>query len=128
MKKCIPLILLCLLLAACGQPDYNGSRLGNDRELHMTYTAFNTTDGQTLSLEAGETLQIQVVSDAGCLSMTIQKEGDDPIYQGTNLPTQTFTVAAEEAGDYTVTLTGETAKGSVDITIGSNTGAGGCCG
>lgn len=117
MKKCIPLILLCLLLAACGQPDYNGSRLGNDRELHMAYTAFNTTDGQTLSLEAGETLQVQVVSDAGSLAITIQKEEDPPIYQGTNLPTQTFTVAVEETGDYTVTLTGEKARGSVDVTV-----------
>lgn len=55
MKSLFP-ILLCLLLlplTAC-QPDFSGSRMGTPRGLHMSYTAFHTTEKQTLSLKAGD--------------------------------------------------------------------------
>ena len=49
-------LALCLglvaALAAC-QMDYSGSVMGTSRELHMKYTAFNTTEAQALDLEAG---------------------------------------------------------------------------
>ena len=55
MKSLFPILLclLLLLLTAC-QPDFSGSRMGTLRGLHMSYTAFHTTEKQTLSLKAGE--------------------------------------------------------------------------
>lgn len=119
MKSLFP-ILLCLLLlplAAC-QPDFNGSRMGTPRELHMSYTAFDTTEEQTLSLEAGEEIALSLVSQAGTLSVTIWKGDEDPIYEGDGLTTQDFTVEVEEAGLYTVAITGYGAVGSVAVTVG----------
>ena len=51
MKSLFPILLclLLLLLTAC-QPDFSGSRMGTPRGLHMSYTAFHTTEKQTLSL------------------------------------------------------------------------------
>ena len=43
----------------------NGSRTGNDSQFLMEYTVLNTTDGQTLSLEAGDALDVAVVSTSG---------------------------------------------------------------
>lgn len=66
MKSLFP-ILLCLLLlplTAC-QPDFSGSRMGTPRGLHMSYTAFHTTEKQTLSLKAGEEIALSLVSQAG---------------------------------------------------------------
>lgn len=119
MKSLFP-ILLCLLLlplTAC-QPDFSGSRMGTPRELHMSYTAFDTTEEQTLSLEAGEEIALSLVSQAGTLSVTIWKGDEDPIYEGDGLTTQDFTVEVEEAGLYTVAITGYGAVGSVDVTVG----------
>ena len=50
MKKIITIfsvIVLITSLTACS-PDFNGSRTGNDKQLIMEYTAFNTTDSQDL--------------------------------------------------------------------------------
>ena len=134
MKSLFP-ILLCLLLlplTAC-QPDFSGSRMGTPRGLHMSYTAFHTTEKQTLSLKAGEEIALSLVSQAGTLSITIWKGEEEPIYEGEGLTTQDFTVrqlhhphhqrhwfpgAQEEAGLYTVAVTGQGAVGSVDITVG----------
>ena len=119
MKSLCP-ILLCLLLlplTAC-QPDFSGSRMGTPRGLHMSYTAFHTTEKQTLSLKAGEEIALSLVSQAGTLSITIWKGEEEPIYEGEGLTTQDFTVEVEEAGLYTVAVTGQGAVGSVDITVG----------
>ena len=107
-------LALCLglvaALAAC-QMDYSGSVMGTSRELHMKYTAFNTTEAQALDLEAGDEIAVSVVSQEGAVSIAIQKEGAQPIYQGEDLTTQDFIVAVEEAGWYTVTVTGSGAVG-----------------
>ena len=84
---------LVVALAAC-QMDYSGSVMGTSRELHMKYTAFNTTEAQALDLEAGDEIAVSVVSQEGAVSLAIQKE---------------------EAGWYTVTVTGSGAVGSVDV-------------
>lgn len=111
-------LALCLslvaALAAC-QMDYSGSVMGTSRAFHMKYTAFNTTEAQALDLEAGDEIAVSVVSQEGAVSIAIQKEGAQPIYQGEDLTTQDFTVAVEEAGWYTVTVTGSGAVGSVDV-------------
>ena len=89
MKSLFP-ILLCLLLlplTAC-QPDFSGSRMGTPRGLHMSYTAFHTTEKQTLSLKAGEEIALSLVSQAGTLSITIWKGEEEPIYEGEGLTTQ----------------------------------------
>ena len=93
MKSLFP-ILLCLLLlplTAC-QPDFSGSRMGTPRGLHMSYTAFHTTEKQTLSLKAGEEIALSLVSQAGTLSITIWKGEEESIYEGEGLTTQDFTV------------------------------------
>ena len=71
-------LALCLglvaALAAC-QMDYSGSVMGTSRELHLKYTAFNTTEAQALDLEAGDEIAVSVVSQEGAVSIAIQKEG-----------------------------------------------------
>lgn len=71
----------------------------------MSYTAFHTTEKQTLSLKAGEEIALSLVSQAGTLSITIWKGEEEPIYEGEGLTTQDFTVEVEEAGLYTVAVT-----------------------
>lgn len=120
MKRSIPLLLACALLltlSACRQPDYNGSRVGTPRALHMTYSSFHTTESQTLTLEAGEVIRVEVVSERGSVDLTIQAEDGSLLYEGTGLVSETATVTVEEAGSCKVRLIGNNAKGSIDVTI-----------
>ena len=63
MKKIITIfsvIVLITSLTACS-PDFNGSRTGNDKQLIMEYTEFNTTDTQDLVVEAGDIIHAEIV-------------------------------------------------------------------
>lgn len=81
MKKMITIfsvIFLSTALTACS-PDFNGSRIGDDSQLIMEYTAFNTTDSQDLVVEAGDIIHTEIVIEDGQLSYKIQKNKEEPI-------------------------------------------------
>lgn len=94
---------------------YHGSRLGNDSELAMDYTAFNGADSQTLTLVAGDVLHVDIVSEKGSVGLAIQKDGGETLYEGTELPTNSFDLAIDDAGGYTVSVTGRHARGSIHV-------------
>lgn len=117
MKK--QLCVVCALLAAFAlagcELSFSGSRVGSENQLTMKYTSFNTTDEQLLKLEAGDVLDVAVVNDSGKLSVTVQKEQDDPVYETEEAETGTFQIQITDGGTYQVTVTGEHAKGSFRI-------------
>ena len=81
MKKIIAIFSITFLvtsLTACS-PDFNGSRTGNNNQLIMEYTAFNTTETQDLVVKAGDTIHTEIVIEDGQLSYKIQKNDDEPI-------------------------------------------------
>ena len=122
MKKLLlffSVIFLVTSLTACS-PDFNGSRTGNDKQLIMEYTAFNTTDSQDLVLEAGDTIHTEIEIEDGKLSYIIQKNDDEPIAESEGIFFSVdFDVEVEESGTYTVTVTGEKTKGSVKFIVES---------
>ena len=115
-------LALTLFLSGCSAPTFNGSRTGNDSQFLMEYTVLNTTDGQTLSLEAGDTLDVAVVSASGTVSVKIQKEGELPLYDQEDVPTGQFSLEIPEDGEYNITVTGERARGSVSFVRRDNSG------
>ena len=123
MKKII--LIICTLvflisLTACGTK-FDGSRTGNDSEFIMEYSVLNTTDAQDLTIESGDTISAKIVIDKGSLSIKIQKDGEEPIYEGNGISTSNeFDVEIDESGTYTVEVTGKKAKGSVGFIVQSN--------
>ena len=123
MKKII--LIVCTLvflisLTACGT-EFDGSRTGNDSEFIMEYSVLNTTDAQDLTIESGDTISAKIVVDKGSLSIKIQKDGEEPIYESNEISTSNeFDVEIDESGTYTVEVTGKKAKGSVSFIVQSN--------
>ena len=110
-------VLLILSLSACSL-DFDGSRTGNNNQLIMEYTAFNTADSQDLVVEAGDTIHVEIVIEDGHLSYKIQKNDDEPIAESESIFfSEEFDVEVKESGTYTVTVTGEKAKGSVKFVV-----------
>lgn len=122
-KKYLWLILLVVVLAVSiplatsREATFNGSSYGDRQSFHLSFSVMNTTESHDLALNAGETLSAALINDGGTLDVTIQKGDDVPLFEGTDLTTQNFTVTAEETGTYTVSVTGRHAKGSFDITV-----------
>ena len=112
-------VLLILSLSACSS-DFDGSRTGNDTQLIMEYTEFNTTDSQDLVVEAGDIIHAEIVVEDGHLSYKIQKDDDEPIAESEGIFFSVeYDFDVEESGTYTVTVTGENAKGSVKFVVES---------
>ena len=106
-------------LTACS-PDFNGSRTGNNNQLIMEYTAFNTTETQDLVVKAGDTIHTEIVIEDGQLSYKIQKNDDEPIAESEGIFfSEDFDIEIEESGTYTVTVTGDNTKGSVKFVVES---------
>lgn len=122
MKKIITFfsaMLLIISLSACSS-DFDGSRTGNDTQLIMEYTAFNTTDTQDLVVEAGDIIHAEIVVEDGHLSYKIQKDDEEPIAESEGIFFSVeYDFDVEESGTYTVTVTGENAKGSVKFVVES---------
>ena len=112
-------MLLIISLSACSS-DFDGSRTGNDTQLIMEYTEFNTTDSQDLVVEAGDIIHAEIVVEAGHLSYKIQKDDDEPIAESEGIFFSVeYDFDVEKSGTYTVTVTGENAKGSVKFVVES---------
>lgn len=120
MKRKISFLTLILIftisLPACTSTRFSGSRTGNENELIMDYTIFNTTDSQELQLEKDDIVKIEVISKSGNVDISLRKADESPIYEETNIPTSTFQITIDESGTYTVSVAGKKAKGSVKIT------------
>lgn len=71
------------------------------------YMVKNGSEKGHFSVEDGKPCQVEITvkKQSGALHIRIEKDKDHkPIYQGKDLPSSQFTVTAEEAGDYTVTV------------------------
>ena len=113
-------LILILPLTACGT-DFDGSRTGNNTEFVMDYKVFNKTDSQDLIVEEGDTIHAEIIVEGGSLSFKIQKDKEVPVYESADVSfSDEFDVDIEESGTYTVTVTGEKAKGSVSFTVVTN--------
>lgn len=102
-------LAVIFILTACGAY-FEGSRMGNNSQFILTYNILNTTDSQLLTLKAGDIVEVEIVNNAGRLSVTVQKEDDEPIYQNENVPTSTFEIEIKEDGIYKFTVTGKKIK------------------
>ena len=118
----VVVLAVSIPLAARREATFNGSSFGDRRSFHLSFSVMNTTESHDLALNAGETLSAALVNDGGTLAVTIQKGDDAPLFEGTDLTTQNFTVTAQETGSYTVSVTGRHAKGSFDITVQADDG------
>ena len=123
MKKTLGILcsfILILSLTAC-ETDFDGSRTGNNNEFVMNYKVFNITDSQDLIVKKGNTIHAEIIVEGGSLSFKIQKDNEVPVYEGVDVSSSDeFDVDIEESGTYTVSVTGEKAKGSVSFTVVTN--------
>lgn len=120
MKKFICIlstVFVMLLLVACNGigMSFSGSRIGNDSQLTMKYSVFNTTYDQYLVMEKGDVIDADIESESGTLSVTIQSEDGETVYENEDVPTGTFQIEISKKGTYKLEVTGKKAKGSLSF-------------
>ena len=119
MKKFIftlfSIVMFFLVSACAGLTDstFSGSKTGDENHYDITFDILNKTCTHELNMEQGEKIHVQIEKKSGDIKVMIQKNQENPIYEGNGDVATDFYVSIEEAGTYTVSVTGKKAKGRV---------------
>ena len=105
--------LIIMLLCGGNDAAFNGSKVGNENEFRMEYSILNTTYEHSMELFSGDIVECSIQNEKGDLDVCVQKQDGEYVYRGSSLPTSSFLIIIEEAGTYTISITGERARGSV---------------
>ncbi len=114
-------ILLVASLIGCTTGSYTATlatEKNTSTSMAMTYAKMNGHKTASLSIEDNEILEVDVdvVSKDGQLDLSIVNEQDESFYQGTDMPTSSFTVTLDKKGKYKITVNAKDHKGSYNIT------------
>ncbi len=115
MRKLWPLLCLLVLLAGCTAATFEGTAVTDENGFTMAYSIFNRREQAVLHLEAGDTLQVEAAHSDGSIDLVVGLAGEAPIYQGAGLDNAAFTLNIHQPGDYTITVTGHRAMGSISL-------------
>lgn len=115
MKRIFCLLSLCLLLCACaGEEKCTVSQSGG--VLSLAFDGFSGTRSAALTLSAGDTLDVCIERQSGRIDLTL--DGASRVYAGNDAQSGAFTLVIPADGDYTLTLSGKRAGGSVTVAAG----------
>ena len=122
MKR-IALLLCCLLalaFAGCTHGSYavrNAVEQNGNDSMAMRYDTFNGYKATSIRLDEGQTctVYVDIVSDEGELNLSATGEDGESYYQGTNLPTSSFSFLLGRAGRYEIKAEGRNHSGSYKI-------------
>lgn len=117
MNKIMIILTVLCLLCGCRQVQFDGSRISNENKFVMEYEVLNREYYHVFELNANDVIEVNIVDEAGELSIVIQNEKEEIIYQGNDLPTSHFQVTVHQNGSYKIIVSGHKAKGSVSFVI-----------
>lgn len=81
----------------------------------ISMKAWDGEDTVKLTLNAGDTVRVEIQCESGDMAMEISGQKGSTPYSGNALSAMAFTVTVEETDTYTVTLKGNKATGSVTL-------------
>lgn len=109
-------VFLVVLLTACGKADFVGNSYKIGNSITIEYGILNMTKTEEIDLKAGDAVRFDIVSEAGDVDVDFGIKDASPVYEGSPVKTDSFTVTVHENGRYVLTVTGSDAKGSVKLT------------
>ena len=125
--KRIAVCLLALLAAALAvfflvrgarsSGAFRGSCVKNSDSYTLDIENMNGTDGHTLELRQGETLQIHFAVEKGSIKLSITAPDGAVLYTGNGMEATDFTVNIPADGIYAISVEARQAKGAIQISI-----------
>lgn len=113
-SRMIPIVLvLCAVLSGCSSGKFDGSITSDGGELKIEYSVLDRKKESFIVLEAGDSLCVSSMQKTGCVDITVEIDGKEPIYEGKGLTDMKFTLNISEFGSYRISVTGHDACGSV---------------
>ena len=116
-RKILFLLLLGLsvLLTACNQKNFTGTRVANPDSYRLDIEQMNGIDTHLMELEKGDVLGIRFETEKGSLYMEIISDNGEILYAGGGNGITDFTVNIHKSGVHTVHIEAHHAKGKIHI-------------
>ena len=106
------LILLC---TSCQQVLFDGSKSTDDSGVYLHFAMLDQTEDTVLSAHAGEEIAVELLLERGTVDIKIVSPSGEAAYTGTDLKDGSFVVVLPSEGDYTLSVTGRKAAGTVSF-------------
>lgn len=124
MKKVLLLasiLMFAIVLGGCSKGfSFQIGAIENNtkREMTASYTLFNGTKEKEITVDDGETVDIEadITTKAGSIDVYVYNENDEYSYEGHDIPTSDFTVTLSEPGTYTLKIETDKHKGGYSFT------------
>ena len=108
---------LTMLLVIYNRPGFTGERIKNPDSYSLDILRMNGTGSHTLSLNAGDVLQVEFETSKGSLHIKITAPDGTIIYAGNGEETTSFEINIPETGPYTVAVQARHAEGRIHIRL-----------
>lgn len=111
----LSLLLVVVFLFAYNREIFDGDKIKNHDYYALKIKKMNGTDSHAMNLAEGTVLEVNFVTEEGCLCLKIKAPDGTSIYQGNGKALSAFEVKAKAAGIYTIVVQAHHAKGKIVI-------------
>ena len=123
-KIAIAVLVLVIVGAAASlviyhQNGFTGVRIKNPDSYTLDIQRMHGKDRHTMTLTAGDVLQVKFKTEKGSLHMTITAPDGAALYTGNGEAATEFELGIPQSGTYTVTVEARHAKGSIQLSLKS---------
>lgn len=116
--RALAMLFIVALMTGCSNADFVGNSYKVGNTITIEYGILNMTATEKINLKAGDTVDFDILSEAGDVDIDFGIKDKAPVYEGNSVDTGSFTVTVHEDGRYILSVTGVDAKGSVKLTKG----------
>lgn len=123
--KILSVLLACLIIALMSFGLYTAFRpKGSEYTRNVDSDCFtmgfyplNGSETESFELKEGDAIEVSLVRIAGRVDISIGQQGQAPVYRGNDMMTSSFQVNILQDGVYSITLSGNSAEGSVSFVM-----------
>ncbi len=120
LRRMVFVILgLTILMTGCTCNSFYTEKLyehNTSASMYMSYEKFSGTKTKTISINEPGEIKVDITTESGSLDLSVTDKDGNSFYVGNDIPTSTFSVKLDMAGEYEITAEADSHKGSCEIT------------
>lgn len=110
-------ITFLIIFSACAKINFDGSSTGNSDRFILDYNMLNGSKIHKMTVNEGENIKVDIQCISGRTDVLVADSDDRVIYKADDSFSNEFTLRISKTSEYTFTVSGKRAKGSVSFVV-----------
>lgn len=111
------LFTVIMLFSGCNKINFDGSSTGSSDRFVLSYKVLNDSRTHKMTVNEGEDIQVNIQIISGRTDVLVTDSEGKVIYKADNASGGEFALRVSKTSEYTFTVSGKRAKGSVSFTV-----------